>query len=119
MLKVFYYFFQKIKIIQRVKSSYTMDQAPNSTPDDDLNNNNSFDVYRQRAEADETPEQSFEYFGSEWLLRSDAILHSSERNRCESLLRSRDTKSSTTVLSSMNPRNALLPHPVGLSRGNM
>jgi len=46
-----------------------MDQAPNSTPDDDLNNNNSFDVYRQRAEADETLEQIFKYFNGKRLLR--------------------------------------------------
>jgi len=50
-----------------------MDHPPNPPPVDDLNDDNEFDWYRQRAEADKTSEQSFESFDGEWLIRAGTL----------------------------------------------
>ena len=50
-----------------------MENRPHSPPVDDFNDAVEFERYQQRLEGEEVPEQSFDQFDGEWLLRSSVL----------------------------------------------
>jgi len=50
-----------------------MENRPHSPPVDDFNDAVEFERYQQRLEGEEVPEQSFDQFDGEWLLRSSIL----------------------------------------------